>query len=61
VKPAKGVMNLNADNLRLHMCGFAVFVKHNVVNTLTWMEIRKHNPFGLRNRKQSNYQLVENN
>ncbi len=46
VNPALVAMNLNADNLRLHMCGFAVFVKHNVVNTLSRMEVREHNPFG---------------
>ncbi len=46
VESAKIAMNLNVDNLRLHMYRFTVFVKDNVVNTLAWMEIRKHNPFG---------------
>jgi hypothetical protein len=33
LNPTKIAMNLNVDNLRLHMRGVAVFVKHNVVNS----------------------------
>jgi hypothetical protein len=47
-------MDLNVDNLRLHMCGFAVFVKNNVVNTLSCLEVCKHDPLGLQNRLHSN-------
>jgi hypothetical protein len=59
VESALVAMNFNVENLRLYVGGLAVFDKDSVVNTLTWMKIRKHNPFGLHNRKHSNSKLVE--